>query len=161
MTYGLIDEQSHQYYTYLSTVFEAIRNIQNQYNWLIADCECYPVDEEINRMLNKEYCWLTGEELTELIDKEDFQWIWGVLCAFEKDIPLDEILKQPLPSVQDYNGYYTNPVFLQHPLAALEIIPCDSSWLLLISKDKSIIESYMSEYPKAEDLSLYNERNKQ
>ena len=159
MTYGLIDEQSHQYYTYLSTVFEAIENVQNQYNWLISDCDCYPVDEEISAMLNKEYCWLTGEELTELIAKEDFQWIWGALCAFEKDVPLDEILKHPLPTSQSYNDYYTNPVSLQHPLSSLEVILCDSSWLLIMSKDKSIIESYISKYPKAEDLSLYNQRN--
>lgn len=158
MTYGLIDEQSHQYYTYLSAVFEAIGNIQKQYNWLIADCECYPQDIEINAMLNKKCCWLTGEELTEIIAKEDFQWIWGILCGFEKDVALDDILKFPLPSVQDYSGYCNNPVSLQHPLSILEIAPCDSSWLLIISKDKSIIESYISKYPKAEDLSVYNQK---
>ena len=157
MIYGLIDRNTHEYYTYMSIVFQAIKNKQTQYNWLISDCECYPLDEEIDQLLNQEYCWLSGEELTELVAKEDFQWIWGALCGFEKDIPLDEILKFPLPSAQDYNGYYNNPISLQHPLSSLEIIPCDSSYTLLISKDKTIIDRYLSEYPKAETLSIFNQ----
>lgn len=158
MIYGLIDRNIHEYYTYMSIVFKAIKNKQTQYNWLISDCECYPLDGEIDQLLNQEYCWLSGEELTELVAKEDFQWIWGALCGFEKDIPLDEILKFPLPSAEDYNGYYNNPVSLQHPLSSLEIIPCDSSYTLLISKDKTIIDRYLSEYPKAETLSTFNQK---
>ncbi len=158
MIYGLVDRNIHEYYTHMGIVFQAIKNKQAQYNWLISDCECYPQDKEIEQLLNQEYCWLSGEELTELVTKEDFQWIWGALCGFEKDIPLDEILKFPLPSAKNYNGYYNNPVSLQHPLSSLEIIPSDSSWTLLISKDKAIIEHYLSEYPKAESLSVFNQQ---
>ncbi len=158
MTYGLIDRKSCEFYTYMSTVFEAIENVQKQYNWLITDCVCYPLDKEIDQMLNQEYCWLSGEELSELVAKEDFQWIWGALCGFVKDIPLAEILKFPLPSAEDYNGYYNNPVSLQHPLSSLEIIPCDSSCILLISKDKAIIDYYLCKHPKAEDLSVFNQK---
>lgn len=32
MTYGLIDRKNHKFYTYMSTVFEAIGNVQKQFN---------------------------------------------------------------------------------------------------------------------------------
>ena len=34
MIYGLIDRNIHEHYTYMSTIFQAIKNKQTQYNWL-------------------------------------------------------------------------------------------------------------------------------
>ncbi len=157
MTYGIIDRKNHEYYTYMSKVFQAIDNAQKQYNWLITDCECYPKSKGIRQMLDQEYCWLSGEKLSAIVEQEDFQWIWGVMCGFEKDIPLEDVLKYPLPSAVDYNGYYQNPISLQHPLSSVEIIPSDSSWTLIISKHKLIVDSYLKNYPGCEDLSSFNQ----
>ena len=158
MIYGLIDRKSHQYYTYMSKVFQAIDNVQTQYNWLVTGCECYPKDTEIEKLFDQEYCWLSGDDLTAIIQKEDFQWIWGCLCGFPKETSLEDVLKYPLPSAEDYKGYYQNPVMLQHPLSHIEIIPGDSSWMLLISKDKTITDRYLRSYPICEELSLFNKR---
>lgn len=157
MTYGIVDRKNHKYYTYMSKVFQAINNAQLQYNWLVTDCVCYPENNDIKKLLDQEYCWLSGEELSAIIEQEDFQWIWGCLCGFSKDITMEDVLKNPLPSAEDYNGYYKNPVSLQHPFSSVEIVPCDSSWTLIISKDKAIIDSYLKSYPKSEDLSLFNQ----
>lgn len=157
MMYGIIDRKNQKYYTYMSKVFQAIDNVQKQYNWLITDCVCYPKEQAIEHLFDQEYCWLSGDELSSVVEKEDFQWIWGCLCGFEKNIPLEKILQYPLPCAQDYNGYYQNPISLQHPLSSVEIIPCDSSWTLIISKDKAIIDSYLKSYPKCEDLSSLNQ----
>ncbi len=158
MTFGIIDRNSHKYYTYMKDVFGEINGAQRQYNWLITDCECYPQNQETEQLLAQEYCWLSGEELTDIVEKENFQWIWGVLCGFEKSVTLEDVLKYPLPCAQEYNGYYNNPVSLQHPLSFVEIVPCDSSWTLIISKDKSITDNFIKHYPNSEDLSLYNQK---
>ena len=158
MTYGIIDRKNHKYYTYMSKVFQAMDNAQLQYNWLITGCICYPQNNDIEKLLNQEYCWLTGDELSAIIEQEDFQWIWGCLCGFTKDITMEEVLKYPLPSAEDYKGYYQNPVSLQHPLSSVEIVPSDSSWTLIISKGKNIIDSYLKIYPKCEDLLIVNQR---
>ena len=81
MIYGAISEKDERYYTYLKKVFEAIGNVQQDYNWLITDCECCPRNIETEKLLNAEYCWITGEQLTEIVLEEDFQWIWAVLSA--------------------------------------------------------------------------------
>ena len=158
MTYGLIDRRSHKYYTYMRAVFDGVCNAQNRYNWLITDCVCYPKSKEIEKQFDQEYCWLSGEELTAIIEKEDFQWIWAMLCGFEKGIPLEKILEYPLPSAQEYNGYYNNPVSVQHPLATVEIIPSDSAWMIMVTQDKELVERYQKKFPQAEDLSLYNKK---
>ena len=158
MVYGIFDRNQQDYYTYLSTVFEAIKDAQKNYNWLVTDYECYPKSEDIENLLDREYCWFSGDELSQLVEKEDFQWIWGAFCGFEKDIPLSEILKYPLPTIMDNNQYYKNPVSLQHPLSTVEILPCDSSLLMIISKNKKIIDDYISAFPKTEDLSEYNNK---
>lgn len=157
MTYGIVDRMSHKYYTYMSKVFQAINNAQLQYNWLITDCVCYPQNNDVEKLLDQEYCWLSGKELSAIIEQEDFQWIWGCLCGFSKDITVEDVLKHPLPSAEDYNEYYQNPVSLQHPLSSIEIVPCDSSWTLVISKDKAITDCYLKNYPKCEDLSSFNQ----
>ena len=158
MTYGIIDRKNHKYYTYMSKVFQAMDNAQLQYNWLITGCICYPQNNDIEKLLDQEYCWLTGDELSAIIEQEDFQWIWGCLCGFSKDITMEEALKYPLPSAEDYGGYYQNPVSLQHPLSSVEIVPSDSSWTLIISKDKTIIDSYLKRCPKCEELFSFNQR---
>ncbi len=156
MIYGLIDSKNHKIYTQLKRVFKAINNEQKNYNWLLTDCECYPSTPDIEEMLNKEYCWISGDELTDIIEKEDFQWIWGAIFGFEKDIPLSDVLSYPLPFAQGYIGYFKNPVSLQHPLASIEIVSCDSSYMLLISRNKEIFDKYMIAYPKCQDLSQFS-----
>ena len=158
MTYGIIDRKNHKYYTYMSKVFQAMDNAQLQYNWLITGCICYPQNNDIEKLLDQEYCWLTGDELSAIIEQEDFQWIWGCFCGFSKDITMEEVLRYPLPSAEDYTGYYQNPVSLQHPLSSVGIVPCDSSWTLIISRDKVIIDGYLKRYPKCEELSTFNQR---
>ena len=158
MTYGIVDRKNRKYYTYMSEVFQAMDNAQLQYNWLITDCVCYPKNKENEKLFAQEYCWLSGDELSTIIEQEDFQWIWGCLCGFSKDITMEEVLKYPLPSAEDYNGYYQNPVSLQHPLSSVEIVPSDSSWTLIISKNKTIIDSYMKRNPKCEELFFFNQR---
>ena len=125
---------------------------------IVVHTSAYPKSKEIEKQFDQEYCWLSGEELSAIIEKEDFQWIWAVLCGFPKDIPLEKILEYPLLSAQEYNGYYSNPVSVQHPLASVEIIPSDSSWMIMVSKEKALVDQYQKKFPKAEDLSLFNQK---
>ena len=88
MVYGAINEKGEAYYTDLGRVFDSIGNRQAEYNWFITDCVCYPNHPETAAMLSKPYCWISGEDLTRLVRTENFQWIWAVLCGFDKAITL-------------------------------------------------------------------------
>lgn len=80
-------------------------------------------------MLSKQYCWISGEDL----HTEDFQWIWAVLCGFDKTVALSEILGYSLPYAEDYEGFWKIPLTMQHPLAKIEIVPWDSSSTLILA----------------------------
>lgn len=174
MVYGAIDQNNRPIYTYISQVFAAIHGEQKNYNWLITDSECYPKSENLQKLLytrqffihnedgtflhyeRPEYNFLSGEELTAVIQEEDFQWIWGVFSGFDKDIPLDEILTYPLPEADGYGGFWKNPLSLQHPLATVEIVPWDSALTLFLSTRKDLVDRFMAETPGCRDLAEYN-----
>ncbi len=143
-------------YTYLGGLFKLIDNIQIDYNWLISDYVCYPQNMECSKKLSGEWCWMTGEELTRMIEIEDFQWIWGVLSAFPKDVTKDAALTYNLPQADGNNRIFQNPVSIQHPLAAMEIIAWDSSMTIIVSRNDSVAEKILASNPLAEDLEHYN-----
>lgn len=156
MVYGAISEKDERIYTRLKKVFDSIDNVQKNYNWLITDCEFGTLNPKIEKLLYAEYCWITGEQLTEIVLEEDFQWIWAVLSGFDKNIELSEVLKYELPYANGNRGFWENPLTLQHPLAHIEIVPWDSSLTLLLSDDKDIVDRFKEGFRYSEDLEKYN-----
>ena len=155
MIYGAINHKGEPYYTDLKKVFDSIGNIQKQYNWLITDCDCYPADPRTAAILQDEYCWISGENLTDLVNNENFQWIWAVLSAFDKGTSLSDVLRYDLPYADGYEGFWKLPLTIQHPLARIEIVPWDSSLTLIFSDDKSVIDSFTKAFPESENLVDY------
>ncbi len=139
----------------ISNIFSYIEDIA-KYNWLITNIECYPSDEEIARKLADEYCWIEGKDLFQLLNKEDFQWIWGVFSAFPKNIELKEILKYNSPYADGYKAFWTNPITLQHPLAVTEITAWDGLTILVITKNNEIVNTLIEQHAFAQDLEKYN-----
>ena len=149
---GAILEKGEAYYTYMGKIFRAINNKQMNYNWLITDCECYPRSLEYSRLFGQEYFFISGNELTEIINDEDFQFVWGVFSGFNPDIKLDDILKYDLPYADGYEGFWINNVDIQHPLAEVEMVAWDSSFTMMISRDNQIVEDFLSYFSLAEEL---------
>lgn len=139
----------------LKNIYECIEDV-DKYNWLLTNIECYPTDVEIEKILDSEYCWITGKNLLNLLDRGEFQWVWGVFSAFPKGVKLDEVLHYDLPYADGYRGFWINPISIQHPLAEVEIVAWDGSIILAISKDNVIVEKLMDHESEAKDLELYN-----
>lgn len=153
MIYGAINKKGESWYTQMSKVFDAIKNKQIAFNRLITDIDSVPQKISYN---GGNYCWLTGEELSQIVREDDRQWVWAVLSGFDKSIALQEVLKYPLPYADGYKGFWYNPLSIQHPLALVEIVPWDSSLTLLLSKQKDIVDDFLKFFPLSEELSKYN-----
>ncbi|MBP3568350.1 MAG: DUF2691 family protein [Lachnospiraceae bacterium] len=121
---GIVIDKGEAHYTYLGSIFGSIENKQKDYNWLITGHECYPQNEKYAEKLSKEWCWITGAELTEMIEDENFQWIWGVFSAFPKDVTEDVVLKYRLSKADGNDRIFENPISMQHLLSVMEIIEC-------------------------------------
>lgn len=158
MVYGAINEKGESGYTYLPKLFAVLDNAQLQYNWLITDCFCNFDTAVTIEEREKGYCWISGEDLTQLVNENQVQWIFAVLSGFTKDISLTDALKYPLPFADGYGGFWHNPISMQHPLATVEIVPWDASLTLFFSSDKNLVEKFRKGYPRSEDLAAYNAR---
>ncbi|MBC6297872.1 hypothetical protein HCJ45_12220 [Listeria sp. FSL L7-1517] len=150
---GAISLNGQNFYTDMSVVFKAIQNKQANYNWLISHFECnhYPVD-----ILKQAYIWVSGEELTKMIEENNIQFIWGVFSGFEKAISLEEVMQSELPFADGYLGFWKEKISIQHQLASIEIVPWDSSLVLFISKMEELTALFKENFPNSIDLEEYN-----
>ncbi|MCM1501033.1 MAG: hypothetical protein NC124_21455 [Clostridium sp.] len=155
---SIIIESLHESQTYLKKIFVALNNRQMEYNWLITDYECYPQNQEIARKFLKEYCWFSGKELTKLVEEENFQWIWGVISGFKPNISLERILEYDFPIADGNSKFWENPVFIQYPLADIEIVAWDGKLTLFLCKENRHAESIYNSFSYAEDLERYNSK---
>ena len=157
MVYGAIDERNQEWYTYLPELFDAIGNAQLNYNWLVTDSFCN-IGNPVQDMVDRDgYCWISGEELTKLVEENHIQWIFAVLSGFTKDVQLSDVLEYPLPCAE-YGGFWHLPVSMQHPLARIEIVPWDSTMTMIFSDDQNIIDAFRAAYPYSEDFETYLDR---
>ncbi len=155
---GVIIRKGISHFTFLKEIFHGINNVQRDYNWLITDHECYPQNASYAEIFSSDYCWLSGDELTEIIEHENFQWIWGVFSAFPKNISVETIMKEPLPIADGNCNIWKKPVTLQHPLAEIEIIAWDSAMTVVISRNNEIVHALSENIPLVEDLAIYNKK---
>lgn len=72
---------------------------------------------------------------------------------------LEKILKYPSPYVEGNSSFWNVNIQIQHPLAEIEIVPWDSSLVLVLSKNDSIISKFKENYPQAIELVKFNSDN--
>ena len=155
---GVILRKGETAYSCLSGAFSAIQPAVTEHNWLITDYENVPelLEPYSGNQGREAFFWVPGERLDEIVHQQSFPWYWGVLSGFKREIPLQEVLSHGLPYADGYDGFWKNPVSIQHPLAELEIVAWDSTLTLLISRDEAIVQAFRNAYPLSEDLETYN-----
>jgi hypothetical protein len=158
--WGAILEGGNRRYTYLREIFSAMGDFQKQYNLLITDIEACPRNDDVyNRLNNSERrVWISGRNLTRILDEDDFQWIWAVISGFKPDVEEKEVLNYSRPYADGYEGFWQPKLSMQHPLADFELVPWDSGLLLFFTKDYMLYLEFMRQFPDAKDLQKYNAR---
>ena len=142
-------EKEEKFYTHMLKVLNSIGGRNLEYNWLITDIEAYPQDEgRLDELIsNNEYLFLSNDELLDILEEEDFQWIWGVFSAIPKNYTKEEVLKYELPFGDGNYDIYKEDIFvIQHPLADIEIVAFDSSLVQIVAKDDEIAEKFKNVY---------------
>ena len=150
----LIEEMKSGGFTDLREVFDVLNNRFLDYNWLFSMYELHPSPEEIP--FEEDYVWLDGHTMNRVAREHRMQVIWGVLTAYQKDITLEQVLKYELPYAYQNKEIWNPKLSMQNPLSEIEIIPWDSSLLVIKAKSEEIIDDFKKEYPVSEDLQEYN-----
>lgn len=103
-------------------------------------------------MHEKDYVFISNSDLLDILEKKDFQWIWGVFSAIPFNYSIEDILKYELPYAEDNRDIYLDNNFvIQHPLADIEVVAFDSSGMHIVSKDKDICDKFKILYPDAKE----------
>ncbi|MCL2362701.1 MAG: hypothetical protein FWC73_12920 [Defluviitaleaceae bacterium] len=154
--YGLIIHSiDKKYVPCLREAIDVLGDIALGYNWLISDYECsiYP---STKIPFGGRFAWLTGSELVSILKEYQIQFIWGVATAYPKDIKHEEVLRYPLPFADGNTAFWKPEITIQNPLAKIEIVPWDSTLLLVIAKSYELVEKFANKYPNSDDLEEYN-----
>lgn len=145
-----ISTNDEEVYTHMLKVLNSIGGRNLEYNWLITDIEAYPEDELYPLILEKEYLFLSNDELLNMLEKNDFQWLWGVFSAIPKKYSEEEVLKYDLPYADLNSNICKDNIFIiQHPLAEIEIVADDGSFVSIVSKNDEIADKFKQVYKKA------------
>ena len=103
------------------------------HNWLLSNIECYQ-----SEAFSESIYFLTDEELRSGINECDPQFIWGCFCAVPEKFSKEEIMSYDLPELES-TYYLRDDLTPQHPLAFLEISVMDSSYTLVLSRDRELL----------------------
>lgn len=144
MVYSALNEKS----PFMKEIFNAIDNKQNDYNWLITDFDGYPdvSNYEASMLFDQEYCWISGEEFTRIINDDDFLWAKAVISGFSKDTKKGDVLNSKLPNINGNENLCDTEI--QHPLACIEIDCIDSCKSIFKAKNKELVEQFANSTPK-------------
>lgn len=148
-------EKDCEYYTFMKSVLYNLGLDNKNYTWLISDIEVNPQNEEIAKLIGGEYYLiLSTKELLDMLEIDDFQWIWAVFSAIPPKYSKEEILEYELPYIDsiddDYDPFGNNPK-VQHPLAEFEICVWDSSGMFIVTDNESLISKFKEKYPKSNE----------
>jgi len=149
----------------LKEIVSSFNNLHEKYNWLLSDLDGsfsekylnYFTDYRIyNNGINGNTYWITGEKLTELANKEDIYFIWGVFSAFDKKETINLDMLKEEPYADGNPDFWIEAPIIQHPKAIIELVFWDSSLILLLSKDEEISRNFRNKFAKWKDLEEYN-----
>lgn len=148
-----ISDSDEKYYTYLLKLINSLGGRTLKYNWLITDIEAYPKSSsKIDDMIKEnEYLFLSTDELLDILEDQDFQWIWGVFSAIPETYPEEEVLKYKLPFAEDNKALYQEIPIIQHPLADIEVVAFDASFVQIVSNNDRYLELFKKTYPNAKE----------
>ena len=152
----IISEKDFKYYTMLKQVLYDLKLADKEYWWLISDIEAYPRKKEYEELIYKDnYLLISTTDLVKMLEDDDFQWVWAVFSVIPFTFSKEKILKYELPFFRGgYEGQYNpwiDPPKLQHPLAKFEIYAADSSCMIMISDDASLLKQFKKCYPHSSD----------
>jgi hypothetical protein len=147
------------YPTDLRVVFEALGGRQREFNWLLTDLElnCYPPGLTYRPDVRASGTrWLSGTELSEIVEEHEIQFIWGVLSRFRLGVAIDVTTLGTYPYADGNRALWEPNVSIQHPLAEVEIVCWDSTATLLLCRDDDLTQRFRRFFPEAVDLNEHN-----
>ena len=79
-----------------------------------------------------------------------------MLSGFQKQYSHEDVLTYPIPCADGNPNLWKENIEIQHPLAEVEIVACDSTCTLFLTKEIDLYNNFRKSLPKSKDLRIYN-----
>ncbi|MGE5371597.1 MAG: hypothetical protein ACM3QZ_06360 [Solirubrobacterales bacterium] len=174
--YGLVlppcDEM--RWPTDVKKVFQALDGSQNGYNWLITGHAFTVLPQEqpdgsMERVLGRTMnwgamelfqnptVWISGEELSEMIDEYPLQFVTGVFAAFPNGSTFNPWMLDSAPAGGADELVAAREPRIRYPEAEIEIICDNMNRTVFLTKDVDSAKRFRALFPAALDLRDYTE----
>ena len=131
-----------EYFTHLPQIFNTLKLDCKGFDWYLSDIETNGFDIQDG--------WYTGEELSQLIEENDIQFIWGVISAVKKG---NRPIVSNTPYADGNSDFWNIPnIKTQLSEALFEIVSWDSSATILIGLNDELTKNFTSVYSDAKEL---------
>jgi hypothetical protein len=153
---GLILERSDQvrFYTDMRATLQALGISAAKFDWFISD-----IETNVGEGFPDEDAWMSGEELQQLLDSQEIQFVWAVFSAVPRGFRCNV---KTAPYVEGYPDYWKlaqpKP---QLPGALFEIACWDSSATIFVGLPEALSASLMTALPDTEPLVNAHVKRKQ
>lgn len=153
MTLILDDTKQLEFHTDMGEIIEPFKEELKSLNWILTNQEYILLDFEdkglVNKLDHKSYIiHFNGQELLDIIENREIQFIWGVFYGSKKKI---EKLDQDQIPYADMNGnIWTNPD--KYLLSEIEIICFDGSYTIIKFKDPELTKRWKMKFTDEKEL---------
>ncbi|GAA0876292.1 hypothetical protein GCM10009118_27020 [Wandonia haliotis] len=159
MTLILDDTKQLEFHTDMGEIIKPIKEELKSLNWILTNQEYTLLDYKEKGVVEKldhesEIIHFDGQELLEILESRQIQFIWGVFCATKKRIlKLDQ---DQIPYADMNSEIWTSPDKFLLPDSEIEIICFDSSYTIIKFKDKELEERWRIKFTDAKKLKKKN-----
>lgn len=150
---GAILDRGVEQFTKLSLFLPIIKDEILNYNWLLTDIDA---DYYTDSLKNSHYELISGEKFMQLIEGDQFTFVWGVFSAIPKQISIEKIIEEQIPYANGYEGFWNNSVSTQNYYAVIEMVLWDGVAALIISKKEHLINKFIDYYKLSKLLEDFN-----
>lgn len=143
------------YHTNLRELIKPIRDEFSSYNWLLTNHDYILFDYKTKGLVDKlnyntDRIEFSGQELLEIIDTREIQFIWGVFCGVSNQIPT--IGKKDLPFADCNPKVWAEPETFFLEESNIEIICFDGTATIIRFRDENKEKKFLTYFDEAEKL---------
>ncbi len=155
MTYIITKSDKLEFHTDLKNLLKPILSYIANYNWLLTnqDYLIYDYDQKGGiKQLNFEdkKIKFSGIQFSNMVTERNVQFVWGVFCAFNNEIP--NIKLEELPFADCNPNIWEKPLEFLNEESEIEIICFDGTSTIIKFKDKEIEKKFVEYFPEAKLL---------
>ena len=155
MTLILDTTEQLKFHTDMGEIIKPIKEELKSLNWILTNQEYTLLDYKDKGVLGKldhesEIIHFEGQELLDILESREIQFIWGVFCGTKKRI--EELDQDKIPFADMNSEIWTKPDHFLLPDSEIEIICFDSSYTIIKFKDSELEKRWKMKFTDAKKL---------